>query len=191
MHSWTRKHKSNSRLKTNLKLWQEPYPYKVPLFVGNKAKGRISKRVFQENKAHQIFQKTNISYSLIRTRAYQGVRNVRFPENLTRFLSLKHPFWDSPFCLITDAFSYDQQQAKKILLYKNKARSNMKMLKQQTHLEYTAIFTKNSYCYSYTHWKKLLYCLATLLKAHFFCIYTGILLSLLLIFAPKSILVVP
>ena len=29
--------------------------------VGYKAKGRISKRVFLENKAHQIFQKTNIS----------------------------------------------------------------------------------------------------------------------------------
>ena len=37
-------------------------------FVGNEAKGRISKRVFQENKARQIFQKANISYSLIRTR---------------------------------------------------------------------------------------------------------------------------
>ena len=46
--------------------------------VGNKAKGQISKRVFQENKARQIFRKTNISYPLIRTRmcAYQGVRNV-------------------------------------------------------------------------------------------------------------------
>ena len=30
--------------------------------VCNKAKGRISKRVLQENKASQIFQKTNISY---------------------------------------------------------------------------------------------------------------------------------
>ena len=30
--------------------------------VGTKAKGRISKWVFKENKAHQIFQKTNISY---------------------------------------------------------------------------------------------------------------------------------
>ena len=60
-------------------------------YVGNKAKGRISKRVFQENKARQIFQKTNISYPLIRT-AYQGVRNVRFPENLTYFVFLKHPF---------------------------------------------------------------------------------------------------
>ena len=34
--------------------------------VGSKAKGRISKRVLQENKARQIFQKTNISYPLIR-----------------------------------------------------------------------------------------------------------------------------
>ena len=33
-------------------------------FVGNKVKGRISKRVFQENKARQIFRKTNISYPL-------------------------------------------------------------------------------------------------------------------------------
>ena len=31
-------------------------------FVGNKAERRISKRVFQENEARQIFQKTNISY---------------------------------------------------------------------------------------------------------------------------------
>ena len=32
--------------------------------VGNKAKGRISKRVFQESKARQIFQKTNIWFAL-------------------------------------------------------------------------------------------------------------------------------
>ena len=36
-------------------------------FVGNEAEGRISKRVFQENKARQIFRKTNISCPLIRT----------------------------------------------------------------------------------------------------------------------------
>ena len=55
-------------------------------FVGNEAKGRISKRVFQENKARQISRKTNISYPLIHnhTCAYQGVRNVCFLEN-TRF----------------------------------------------------------------------------------------------------------
>ena len=34
--------------------------------------------------------------------AYQGVRNVHFTENLVCFVFLKHPFWDSPFCLITD-----------------------------------------------------------------------------------------
>ena len=36
------------------------------IFVGNKVKKRISKRVFQENKERQIFQKTNIFYPLIR-----------------------------------------------------------------------------------------------------------------------------
>ena len=62
--------------------------------VGNKARGRISKRVFQENKARQIFRKRNISYPPIRTRtfAYQGVRNVRFSENLGCFAFLKHFF---------------------------------------------------------------------------------------------------
>ena len=29
-------------------------------FIGNKAKQHISKRVFQENKARQIFRKTNV-----------------------------------------------------------------------------------------------------------------------------------
>ena len=38
------------------------------LFSGNKAKGRISKQVFQENKARQIFRKKKIFYPLIRTR---------------------------------------------------------------------------------------------------------------------------
>ena len=36
-------------------------------FVGSKAKERISKRVLQENKARQIFRKTNIFYPLIRS----------------------------------------------------------------------------------------------------------------------------
>ena len=36
-------------------------------FVGNRAKERISKRVFQENKVRQIFRKRNISYPLICT----------------------------------------------------------------------------------------------------------------------------
>ena len=57
--------------------------------------------MFQENKARQIFRKTNISYPLM------GVRNVRFSENLACFVFVKHPFWDSPFCLITDALVLD------------------------------------------------------------------------------------
>ena len=46
----------------------------------NKAKGKISERVLQENKACPIFWKKNVSYPLIHTRAfaYQGIRNVRF-----------------------------------------------------------------------------------------------------------------
>ena len=53
-------------------------------FVGNKAKERIPKRVFQENKARQISRKTIISYPL--------VRNNRFSENLACFVFLKRLF---------------------------------------------------------------------------------------------------
>ena len=60
--------------------------------------------MFQENKARQIFRKANISYPLIRTPTcvYQGIKNVCFSESLACFVFLKHPFLDSPFCLITD-----------------------------------------------------------------------------------------
>ena len=77
------------------------YTYSYPMrckalhlqyFVGNKAKGQISKRVFPKNKARQIFWKTNMSYPLIHW----------YVENLACYVFLKHPFWDSPFCLITD-----------------------------------------------------------------------------------------
>ena len=87
--------------------------------VGNKAKGGISKRVFQESKARHIFRKTNISYLLIHKHffrpdthmcAYQGVRNVRFSENVARFVFLKHPFWDSLFCLVTDELKWKSKK---------------------------------------------------------------------------------
>ena len=60
--------------------------------------------MFQENKARRIFRKTSVSYPLIhaRTCAYQGIRNVRFSENMTCFVFLKHQFWDLRFCLIID-----------------------------------------------------------------------------------------
>ena len=57
--------------------YTKEYPYHPrhnSHFVGNKTKGRISKRVFQESKARQIFRKTNISYSLIRTRSHVRVQ---------------------------------------------------------------------------------------------------------------------
>ena len=62
---------------------------KYLVIVSNKAKGRISKRVFQEICSRQIFRKTYISYPLTRTRrcAYQGVRNIRFSENLVALFS--------------------------------------------------------------------------------------------------------
>ena len=86
--------------------------------VGNKTKGWISKRVFQENKARPIFRKTNISYPVIRTRTrtYQGLRNVRFSENLACFVFLKHPFWDSPSCLITGDMPKYTKQMKSCIL---------------------------------------------------------------------------
>ena len=62
-------------------------------FVGNKAKGRISKRVFQESKARHNFRKTKISYTLIRTRmyAYQEVRNVCCSGNFGMLCFLETP----------------------------------------------------------------------------------------------------
>ena len=69
----------------------------VERVVGSKAKGRtgvLRKQSTTNFPKSQHFEK--------RTCAYQGVRNVRFSGNLTSFVSLKHPFWDSIFCLITD-----------------------------------------------------------------------------------------
>ena len=63
----------------------------VSYAVDKKAKGHISKRVFQDVKARQIFEKTKISHLLTRmcTCAYQGVKSDHFPENLARFVVLK------------------------------------------------------------------------------------------------------
>ena len=66
-----------------------------------------SQNGFFKKIARQIFRKTIISYPLIRTCtcAYQGVRNVCFSENAC-FVFLKYPFWDLPFCLITEEFQF-------------------------------------------------------------------------------------
>ena len=75
---------------------------KLRYYVSNKTKGRISKRMFQENKARQIFRKTNISYPLIRTRTcvYQGVRNVRFRKIWRALFSWSTRFEIRPFALL-------------------------------------------------------------------------------------------
>ena len=92
---------------SNLRVSDAARAFMKGSFVCNRANGRISKRMFQKNKARQIFRKTNISYSLIHilTCVYQGIRNVRVSENLACFVFLKHLFWDSPFRLITDVFT--------------------------------------------------------------------------------------
>ena len=53
--------------------------YLLSFQIGNKAKGQISKWMFQENKTRQIFRKNK--HFLPRdtqTCGYQGVRNIRF-----------------------------------------------------------------------------------------------------------------
>ena len=40
--------------------------------------------------------------------------NVCFSKNLACFVFLKHPFWDSPFCLITDDFNHNLNAAMSI-----------------------------------------------------------------------------
>ena len=84
-----------SRFKrVQVEVYSKPWQIsKIELFV---------KWVFQENKAHQIFRETNISYPLIRTRtsAYQGVRNVRFSENSACFVYLKTRFEIHPLVLL-------------------------------------------------------------------------------------------
>ena len=57
--------------------------YKAIQFVGNRAKGRISQRVLQENKARQIFQKTNIWHALFSYNTYFEFRTfAQLPTNL-------------------------------------------------------------------------------------------------------------
>ena len=58
----------------------------------------------KKTKHAKFSEKTNIFYPLIRTCAYQGIRNVRFSENLVCFVFLFPPSWDSLFCVIIDKF---------------------------------------------------------------------------------------
>ena len=71
------------------------------IFVGNKAKRWVSKWVFKKTKHAKFSEKQ--TFLTHWHGLHIGVRNVLFSENLC-FVFLKHPFWDSPFCLITDVF---------------------------------------------------------------------------------------
>ena len=67
-----------------------------------KQKGESQNECSKKTK-HAKFPKNDYFLShFLRSCAYQGVKNVRFSENLSCFVFLKYPFWDSPFCLITD-----------------------------------------------------------------------------------------
>ena len=70
-------------------------------FVGNNTKEQISKRVFQENKARQIFRKTNISYPMILTRTFasQGVKKCSFFGKFSALFSWNTSFKFRPFAL--------------------------------------------------------------------------------------------
>ena len=61
--------------------------------VGNKAKGE-SQNGGNKNAKHAKFSEkyVYVSGGKIRTCAYQGVKNVRFSENLARFVFLLPPF---------------------------------------------------------------------------------------------------
>ena len=60
------------------------------------------------DKPDNVGNKANIGmYTYkVRTRAYNGVKNVCFSKNLMCFVFLKHSFWNSPFYLITDNNSH-------------------------------------------------------------------------------------
>ena len=58
---------------------------------------------------HAKFSEIENDYFLLpdtHTCTYQGVRNVRFSENLACFDFLLPLFWDSLFCLITDDMAF-------------------------------------------------------------------------------------
>ena len=96
--------------------------------VAYKAKGRITKRMFEENKARQIFRKTSISYPMMRTRTqclfFQKIWRALFSW-ITSFA-----FWDSSFCLITDKISImvilGWDNSDKTYLFKVYARNTIK-----------------------------------------------------------------
>ena len=71
-----------------------------------KQKGKSQNGCFKKTK-HAKFSEKRIF--LAPWYAHVRVRNIRFLENLACFVFLKHPFWDSPFCLITDDLLFSRE----------------------------------------------------------------------------------
>ena len=78
-----------------------PFPTTKVEFVANKAKGRITKRVLQVNKARSIFRKTNVSYPLIH--ASKRIRGFKFGKFGPLF-SCDTRFEVHPFSLLPTNF---------------------------------------------------------------------------------------
>ena len=89
---------NNGKCFSGLKIWEKLKSSVI------RQKGESQNGCFKKTKHAKFFEKRTFLASWY-ARAYQGVRNVRFSENLACFVFLKHPFWDSPFCLITDDLS--------------------------------------------------------------------------------------
>ena len=81
-------------------------------------KSKSQNGCFKKTK-HAKFSEMNIFYPLLCTRscAYQGVKDIHFLENLAWFVFLKHLFWDSPFCLITEDLELQQNDCWYFLPY--------------------------------------------------------------------------
>ena len=85
----------------NLQFLVVPFWITFSYHVGNKANWRISKPVFKKTK-HTEFSEKRAFLTPWYAHVRQRVRNVCFSGNLTCFVFLKHPFWNSPICLFND-----------------------------------------------------------------------------------------
>ena len=57
---------------------------------------------FLRNFCYYILNSTILTLAYFTYACASGGKKCCFSENFTCFVFLKHPFWDSPFCLITD-----------------------------------------------------------------------------------------
>ena len=92
-----------------------PEGIQLLLIVGDKAKGRISRQVFQENKARQIFRKTNISYSLIRALCLPETPVLRFEIQNKAMIRIRcSTQWAVYYVWRMFNFPYTENEVKKI-----------------------------------------------------------------------------